>query len=448
MSFNYDLIIYNLLSGIIITTATTGLLQDVFSVKHQIILITYISILGIISNLYFGQILGILMIIGLLLMIAYMSKENKFQNIFFACLGYGICILSNYIILFLLDSQFQISANFIIQKYWFPFCLAYICILKILFIPLRKLLYTHWHLPQLLQHIDKPMLYILTGNLFLYILIFIINISLGEHVGYNKAALKFNSLLFFICMISSSVLIFICMKSFVSTERHKMLLRHQKILEGYVANLEVMVEEMRSFRHDYKNILSTMTAYLHENKIDELQDYFYQKTNLPVGNSEIQMEAWKRLKNIQPMELKGFLYEKLLLFFTHNLKFQIKISNNLEVAYTPIDSLIRILGIFIDNAVEAVECMQDGEVILEITATKNGVLFYVSNTFLSPPDLFSMGKKGYSTKGSNRGNGLYWAEKIIRENEQFFHFLQIQDNHLIQQLEILNNIHPEAKNTS
>lgn len=229
------------------------------------------------------------------------------------------------------------------------------------------------------------------------------------------------------------------MKSFVNAEQHKMVLRQQNILEGYVANLEKMVDEMRAFRHDYKNILSTMTGYLYENKIKELKDYFYQKTNLPVGDSETQMEVWKHLKNIQPMELKGFLYEKLLLFFTYDLKFQIKISDKIKVTYTPIDPFIRILGIFIDNAVEAAEGMPDGEVILEIKATEKGVLFYISNTYASPPDLFSMGKRGYSTKGKGRGNGLYWAEKTIRDNEQFFHYLQIRDNHLIQQLEIVNN---------
>ena len=125
------------------------------------------------------------------------------------------------------------------------------------------------------------------------------------------------------------------------------------------------------------------------------------------------------------------------MLFTRSLKFQIRISDNLKVTYTPTEPLIRILGIFIDNAIESAECTPDGEVILEITATEKGVSFYISNTFSSPPDLFSMGKKGYSTKGNDRGNGLYWAEKAIHENEQFFHILEIQGNRLIQQLEVI-----------
>lgn len=433
MSFEYHLIIHGLLSGIIITSATTGLLPIALPVKFRAVLTLYITVMAIIGNLYFGHILGILLIM-------YMAKEDRVQNVFFACLGYGICVSGNTIALFLLDTLFGLSTNVITQKYLFPFSLGYFFALNALFIPLRKLIHTYWQLPQLLRRIKKPMLYTLTGNLFLYIIIFIVNISLGEHIGYTQEALAFNSLLFFVCLISSSILIIICMKSFINVQQHEMMLRQQKILEGYVTSLEKMVDEMRSFRHDYKNILSTMTAYLHEKKFEELKEYFYQKTNLPMGNSELQMAAWKRLKNIQPMELKGFLYEKLLLLFTNNLKFQIKISDNLKVTYTPIEPLIRILGIFIDNAIEsaieAAECMPDSEVVLEVTSTEKGVSFRISNTFSSPPDLFSMGKRGYSTKGKGRGNGLYWADKIIHENEQFFHILEIQDDRLIQQLEV------------
>ncbi len=436
MFLDYHLIIHGLLSGFIITSAVTGLLPAALPLKFRAVLMLYITVMAIIGNLSFGNILGILMVTGLLLLIMYMAKDDKIQNVFFACLGYGICILGNNFVLFLLDALFGLSANAITQKYLFPFSLGYFCVLNALLIPLRKLIYTYWQLPQLLRHIKKPMLYTLTGNLFLYMIIFMVNLSLGEHIGYTKDALAFNSLLFFICLVSSSILIFICMKSFISTQQHEMILRQQKILEGYVASLEKMVDEMRSFRHDYKNILSTMTAYLHEKRFKELEEYFYQKTNLPMGTSELQMEAWKHLKNIQPMELKGFLYEKLLLLFTNNLKFQIKLSDNLNVTYTPIEPLIRILGIFIDNAIESAECTPNGEVILEIAATPKGASFCISNTFSSPPDLFSMGKHGYSTKGKGRGNGLYWADKIIQENDRFFHILEIQDNRLIQQLEV------------
>lgn len=440
MSLNFHLIIHGLLSGIIITSAATGLLPAALPFKSRAVLTLYITVMAVIGNLSFGNILGILMITGLLLLIMYMTKEDKIQNVLFACLGYGICILGNSFVLFLLDALFGLSTNVITQKYLFLFSLGYLCALNTLFIPLRKLIYTYWQLPQLLRHIKKPMLYTLAGNLFLYMIIFMVNLSLGEHIGYTKGALAFNSLLFFICLITSSILIFVCMKSFINAQQHEMILSQQKILEGYVASLEKMVDEMRSFRHDYKNILSTMTAYLHEKRFEELEEYFYQKTSLPMGTSELQMEAWKHLKNIRPMELRGFLYEKLLLLFTNNLKFQINISNNLNVTCTPIEPLIRVLGIFIDNAIEsameAAECTSDNEISLEIAATDKGTSFCISNTVSSPPDLFSMGKRGYSTKGKGRGNGLYWADKIIQENEQFFHILEIQDNRLIQQLEV------------
>ena len=92
MPFGYHLIIYNFLSGIIITSATTGLLPAALPFKSRAVLTLYITVMAIIGNLYLGNILGILMVTGLLLLIMYMAKEDKIQNVFFACLGYGICI--------------------------------------------------------------------------------------------------------------------------------------------------------------------------------------------------------------------------------------------------------------------------------------------------------------------------------------------------------------------
>ena len=104
MSLDYHLIIHGLLSGIIITSAATSLLPAAFSVKFRAVLMLYITVMAIIGNLYLGNILGILMVTGLLLLIMYMAKEDKIQNILFACLGYGICILGNSFVLFLLDA--------------------------------------------------------------------------------------------------------------------------------------------------------------------------------------------------------------------------------------------------------------------------------------------------------------------------------------------------------
>ena len=197
-----------------------------------------------------------------------------------------------------------------------------------------------------------------------------------------------------------------------------------------------MVDEMRAFKHDYKNILSTMAGYIKESQIEELKKFFYEKMQLSMGNNESREEAWKYLKNIEPMELKGFLYEKLLLAIARDIEIKVDISHNLDVGYEAMEDLVRVLGILIDNAIEASEILERGMMDIVIVKTENGVLFRIENNYKEEPNLSMITQNGYSTKGSGRGLGLYWAEKIISEHRDMFHETELSEERFIQILEV------------
>ena len=215
------------------------------------------------------------------------------------------------------------------------------------------------------------------------------------------------------------------------------MFHQQELLEGYVENLEKMLEETRAFRHDYKNILSTMSGYIRENEMEGLREFFYQKIYLPEGKTETQSIAWVSLKNIKPMEMKGFLYEKLLLAFAKNIEVQVDIAENLTVSYKDMEGLVRILGVFFDNAIEETETMKNGQIGIVIGETLKGIGFRIENNFKNRPDIPMMTQKGHSTKGEGRGNGLYWAEQILEKHPDMFHSLKIEKQRVVQVLEII-----------
>lgn len=215
------------------------------------------------------------------------------------------------------------------------------------------------------------------------------------------------------------------------------MFHQQKLLESYVENLENMLEETRAFRHDYKNILSTMSGYIRENEMEGLREFFYQKIYLPEGKTETQSIAWVSLKNIKPMEIKGFLYEKLLLAFAKNIEVRVDIAENLTVAYKDMEGLVRILGVFFDNAIEETETIKNGQIGIIVGETSKGIGFRIENNFKNRPDISMMTQKGRSTKGEGRGNGLYWAEQILEKHPDMFHSLKIEEQRVVQVLEII-----------
>lgn len=137
------------------------------------------------------------------------------------------------------------------------------------------------------------------------------------------------------------------------------------------------------------------------------------------------------------MELKGLLYEKLLIILTRNIEAKIYVSENIDEKYESMNDLVRILGIFLDNAIEETEKREDGKIILEIMRTELGIGFCIANNYAEEPKLSALEEKGYSTKGEGRGNGLYWAKQVIEQHEDMYHNTEIRDGMLVQELEIV-----------
>lgn len=120
------------------------------------------------------------------------------------------------------------------------------------------------------------------------------------------------------------------------------------------------------------------------------------------------------LANIYLPELKGLLYSKSLNALALNLSLQIRI--DYEIHSVSIDStdLVRILGIYLDNAIEAASETEDKQILIYFTKNGEHTTWIISNStneIVLP--LHSLNEYGVSTKGSNRGIGLATVSKLL-----------------------------------
>ena len=74
-----------------------------------------------------------------------------------------------------------------------------------------------------------------------------------------------------------------------------------------------------------------------------------------------------------------------------------------------------ILGIYLDNALEAAEESKEKTISLEIYEANKKINFTISNTYKNIIPLKTMRKKGFSTKGKSHGKGLYYADKMVNK---------------------------------
>ena len=84
--------------------------------------------------------------------------------------------------------------------------------------------------------------------------------------------------------------------------------------------------------------------------------------------------------------------------------------------------LVRVLGITLDNAVEAVSGNSDGgRIAMNIMKARGAVKFVVSNTVTGPhKPVGKLIQEGYTTKSRHQGLGLGNIRDIRKENGNLF----------------------------
>ena len=112
-----------------------------------------------------------------------------------------------------------------------------------------------------------------------------------------------------------------------------------------------------------------------------------------------------------------------------------------EIAHIPVDSvaLVRMLGIILDNAIEELETLGQGKLLVACFKTEESVTFVVQNTCRpNIPQLHQLEQAGFSTKGEGRGLGLSNLAEITNSYPEIALWTSIKDGNFIQKLTVGN----------
>ena len=147
-------------------------------------------------------------------------------------------------------------------------------------------------------------------------------------------------------------------------------------------------------------------------KIDDML-----KMNINIDDEYIEL-----LKYIPKGGLKGLLYYKIALAKNKKVKMVVEISPKIKtlIKKIPEDHLKQlciILGIYLDNAIEAASISKKKLITIEIYEINNKMTFTISNTYNEIHAIKDMNRKGFTTKGNNHGRGLYYANKVLHKSD-------------------------------
>ena len=191
-----------------------------------------------------------------------------------------------------------------------------------------------------------------------------------------------------------------------------------KVSQAFSSMMADQYQEMRKFRHDYKNILLTLEGYIRDQEWQGLADYFHQHIQPTQVTTDQLGQELSRLSKIQSPDVRNLLFTKLAFAGTNGIDLSIEVPDDihLNVARNPI-YLVRIIGILLDNAIEALSNQEGGKLALAVFEDQGQVHLIIENDCQEDPgDLNKLLEAGYSSKGSGRGLGLPNAMELARQS--------------------------------
>lgn len=206
--------------------------------------------------------------------------------------------------------------------------------------------------------------------------------------------------------------------------------------EEYNKTLHILHDSVRGFKHDFDNIVTTIGGYIKTNDMDGLKSYYSQLeedcskvNNLYILDPDI-------INNPGVYNLITSKYNEAL---EKGIKVNLTVLLDLNDLHMKIYEFARILGILLDNAIDAAsEC---DEKILNIVfrneAKNNRNIVLIENTYKDKDvDIEQIFNKGITGKENHTGLGLWEIRQILKKNNNVNLYTNKNEKYFSQQLEI------------
>ena len=188
-------------------------------------------------------------------------------------------------------------------------------------------------------------------------------------------------------------------------------------MERYSRHIEELYKEVRSFRHDYTNLLTSLRLGIEEEDMEQIKEVY--DSVLKDSSEKLQDNKYDlgRLVNIRDRALKSLLAGKFLKARDKNIVFNVEVPEEIQVEGMSLLDFLTIVSILCDNAIEA--SAEASQPHVSIAFLKNGAqeTFIIENSIKEEDiDISEIFSFGASSKGEERGVGLYTVMKIVESH--------------------------------
>ncbi len=430
--FILNVLIQTIMYGYFILCSAKVLTSLNFNKSQKILLLIGIFVAGSISQFLKNIIPGInilIYLIGLFVVILTTLKIETFKAALLVIITEVYFAIIELIIIFIGKTFLKINISSLTTQSHLLFVMIQIvlalCTTKILFMLFDKKK-QNWNT---FQNINSKQIIAFIISLIICVfpqmILFVIN-----DYSYSPTLLIINCLQFIIVCI----FIFSYLKKSIEHEKVQSDLftseLHNKTLVG-------MVDGVRTLKHDYNNIMQALNGYVSTKQYDKLQEHINQVLK--------ECNVVNNLSVIDPKifndpAIYGIVGSKFFIANKEDITFEFDVTTNIAQIQFPMPNLSRILGILLDNAIEATRKANNKYVRLEFKYDKRKcadvikvINTYDTNTNINI-NLNEIYNKGFSTKEVKSGIGLWEVKKLVNKNKNSQIYATIENNKFVQNL--------------
>lgn len=235
-----------------------------------------------------------------------------------------------------------------------------------------------------------------------------------------------------------SLTIFFSLSFYSLAKIMKLLTTTQKLetTEEHNKTLQILHDNVRGFKHDFDNIITTIGGFIKTDDMEGLKKYYSQLekdcksvNNLYILNPEI-------INNPGVYILLATKYSEAE---EKDIKVDINYLLDLKKLNMKIYEFTRILGILLDNAIEAASESDEKKlnIIFRDDSNNHRNIIQIENTYKNKEvNIDNIFNKGVSGKENHSGLGLWETRQIISKNNNINLHTSKDDSYFSQQLEI------------
>ena len=236
--------------------------------------------------------------------------------------------------------------------------------------------------------------------------------------------------------IMSLVFIFLVIKFAKSEDKYNRVNSKYQTSITSLNEYGEILDKYRVCTHENKNQLLTIQKMTKDKNVIKYIDTLIDEKIK--DNEKIMNKTFK----IPEGSFRSIIYAKLCKIDELKIKYKLNISNDVKTAdlINMNEFLVRdactILGVYLDNAIEAVQDLQKKNIFIEIYIIDNHLFFDITNNFEGILDIGKIDKPKYTTKGEGHGYGLPLVNKIVEESEKIENECEVVNNMITQRVKI------------